>query len=118
MREIKSAKSIGMKIRERRKELGMSQERLAEALNVSYQQVQRYENGANMLNTEKLQLVAKSLAVPVGFFFDEEAGMTAGEAVSPYLPADEVKILSLFRRMEDRYRKAILLLMELAAGKK
>ena len=47
MKNIKSGKAIGLRIKHRRKELGISQEKLAEALNVSYQQVQRYENGTN-----------------------------------------------------------------------
>lgn len=48
-KKIKMSKEIGEKIKRRRKELGISQESLAEILGVTYQQVQRYENGTNKL---------------------------------------------------------------------
>ena len=76
MEHIKSGKLIGAGIKARRKELGLSQEKLAEALGVSYQQVQRYENGTNLLSTDKLQIIAKVLEVPVGYFFKEPEEIT------------------------------------------
>ena len=72
-----------MRIKHRRKELGLSQEKMAEALNVSYQQVQRYENCTNLLNTDKLQLIAKSLGVPVSYFFDEGIMSEKGDIYRP-----------------------------------
>jgi transcriptional regulator with XRE-family HTH domain len=51
--------------------LGLSQEELAEALGLTFQQVQKYENGANRLAASRLHDVARTLGVPVSFFFDE-----------------------------------------------
>ena len=56
------SKEIGERIKKRRIELGISQEKLAVALGVTYQQVQRYENGTNRLNVENIQLIADILA--------------------------------------------------------
>ncbi|HQB38788.1 MAG TPA: helix-turn-helix transcriptional regulator, partial [Deltaproteobacteria bacterium] len=64
-KEIITTGEIGALIRKRRKELGLSQEQLSEKVGVSYQQIQRYENGGSMLNVENLQRVANALAVPV-----------------------------------------------------
>ena len=59
---------IGAVLKQRRRELGISQEKLAEILNVSYQQVQRYECGVNKLNVKNIQLIAETLSVPITFF--------------------------------------------------
>ena len=67
--KILSSKEMGEKIKFRRQEIGMSQERLAEILDVSYQQIQRYENGRNRLNVENIQVIAHALGVPITFFF-------------------------------------------------
>lgn len=61
-------KYIGEKIRTRRKELGLSQEKLGEMIGVSYQQIQKYEKGINKLGPEKIQQIAEALRVPIGFF--------------------------------------------------
>ncbi len=62
---------IGERIRLRRTELGMTQHQLAAALGVSYQQVQKYENGANRISAARLWQIGCRLEVPVGWFFDE-----------------------------------------------
>ena len=56
-RKIKTSREIGGKIKKKRRELGISQEELAEILGVTYQQVQRYENGINKLNVENIQVI-------------------------------------------------------------
>ena len=112
-----SGKAIGARIKQRRKELNISQERLAEALGVSYQQVQRYENGANLLNTDKLQAVAESLKVPCSYFF-EDAGVTASVVKASHMTSDEIRLLRLFKMCGQKYKKAILLFMKLAAAKR
>jgi len=61
---------VGGRIRLRRKMLEISQERLAEELGLTFQQVQKYERGANRVSASKLYAIAKSLNVPVSFFFD------------------------------------------------
>ena len=61
---------IGLKIRERRLELGLTQQDLADNLGLSYQQVQKYETGLNRISAGRLSLVAKILLSPLDYFFD------------------------------------------------
>jgi transcriptional regulator with XRE-family HTH domain len=61
---------VGERIRARRTELGLTQEQLAEALNVSYQQVQKYETGANRISAGRIFELARKLRVDVSYFFD------------------------------------------------
>ena len=61
---------VGERIRARRTELGLTQEQLAEALNVSYQQVQKYETGANRISAGRVFELARKLRVGVSYFFE------------------------------------------------
>jgi transcriptional regulator with XRE-family HTH domain len=61
---------VGERIRLRRTELGLTQEQLAEALDVSYQQVQKYETGANRVSAGRILEIARKLGVDVGYFFE------------------------------------------------
>jgi transcriptional regulator with XRE-family HTH domain len=62
---------VGARIRLRRSLLGMSQERLGEALGLTFQQIQKYERGVNRVGASRLWDLARVLDVPVGFFFDD-----------------------------------------------
>lgn len=62
---------VGARLRLRRTLLGLTQSTLAEQLNLSFQQVQKYENGRNRISASMLHCLAGILAVPVGFFFDD-----------------------------------------------
>lgn len=61
---------VGRRVRLRRKELGISQERLADGLDLTFQQVQKYERGSNRISASKLYEIARVLRVPVAFFFE------------------------------------------------
>lgn len=61
---------VGQRVRLRRKMMGISQERLAEGLGLTFQQVQKYERGANRISASKLYQIARVLQVPTGFFFE------------------------------------------------
>ncbi|WP_366654389.1 helix-turn-helix domain-containing protein [Fodinicurvata sp. EGI_FJ10296] len=61
---------VGKRLRQRRTLLGMSQEKLAQAFGVSFQQVQKYERGANRISASRLYLLTKILDVPVTYFFE------------------------------------------------
>ena len=61
---------VGMRLRQRRTLLGMSQEKLAKAFGVSFQQVQKYERGANRISASRLHLLTRTLDVPVSYFFE------------------------------------------------
>ncbi len=62
---------VGNRVRLRRRLLGISQEKLGEAIGLSYQQVQNYERGSSSISASRLFDLARVLDVPVGFFFDD-----------------------------------------------
>jgi transcriptional regulator with XRE-family HTH domain len=76
---------VGLRIRMRRKELGVSQERLAEALGLTFQQVQKYERAANRVSASKLFEIARALNTNVGYFYE---GLASGDEVDPPRPAN------------------------------
>src|ERR1700734_2336267 len=69
---------VGLQVRLRRKELKISQEKLAETLGLTFQQVQKYERGANRISASKLYEIARSLRVSIGWFFEGLADPAAG----------------------------------------
>jgi transcriptional regulator with XRE-family HTH domain len=73
---------VGLHIRMRRKALGISQEKLAESLGLTFQQVQKYERGANRVSASKLWEIARALKTNVAYFYegleDEMEGVSRG----------------------------------------
>lgn len=61
---------VGSRVRVRRTVLGMSQERLADQLGITFQQVQKYENGSNRMGASRLHAISRVLNVPVSFMFE------------------------------------------------
>jgi transcriptional regulator with XRE-family HTH domain len=62
---------VGARVRLRRNMLGFSQEKLGEAIGLTFQQVQKYERGANRIGASRLHELSRVLDVPVSFFFDD-----------------------------------------------
>lgn len=95
---------VGLRIRIRRKEVGVSQERLAEALGITFQQVQKYERGANRVSASKLWEIARALNTGVGYFYE---GLGEGEP-SPsragsqdfMLSSEGLELMAAFPRIE------------------
>ncbi|MFO0202840.1 MAG: helix-turn-helix domain-containing protein [Alphaproteobacteria bacterium] len=73
-------RKIGQRVRTRRLEIGMSQERLAELLGVTFQQVQKYEKGVNRIAASRLYDIAASLDMPAARFFENLSGGRIGVA--------------------------------------
>ena len=69
---------VGGRIRLRRTLMGMSQERLGEALGLTFQQVQKYERGVNRVGASRLFDLSRVLDVPISFFFDDMPEPLAG----------------------------------------
>jgi transcriptional regulator with XRE-family HTH domain len=69
---------VGSRIRLRRTLLGMSQERLGEALGLTFQQVQKYERGVNRVGASRLFDLSRVLDVPISFFFDDMPDALSG----------------------------------------
>jgi transcriptional regulator with XRE-family HTH domain len=63
-------KHVGSRVRMRRMMLSMSQEKLGDALGLTFQQVQKYEKGTNRIGASRLQQISQTLQVPVAFFFE------------------------------------------------
>jgi transcriptional regulator with XRE-family HTH domain len=74
---------VGKRIRHRRWLLGMTQQQLAEQVGIKFQQIQKYETGANRVSASRLWDIADSLGVPVSFFFEGlPSAVTAMAAVA------------------------------------
>ncbi|BDG70859.1 helix-turn-helix domain-containing protein [Roseomonas fluvialis] len=73
---------VGTRVRLRRTLLGMSQEKLGEALGLTFQQIQKYERGVNRIGASRLFDLARVLDVPIGFFFDDMAPELGGNAAN------------------------------------
>jgi transcriptional regulator with XRE-family HTH domain len=81
-------KHVGARVRMRRLILGMSQGKLGDALDVTFQQVQKYEKGANRIGASRLQQLARVLDVPPAYFFEDAP---SGEPRAPGFAEDEVQ---------------------------
>ena len=78
---------VGARVRLRRTLLGMSQEKLGDALGLTFQQVQKYERGVNRIGASRLFDLARVLDVPIGFFFDDLPPEMGGNAAVRSRPA-------------------------------
>jgi transcriptional regulator with XRE-family HTH domain len=119
-------KHVGSRVRMRRMMLGMSQEKLGDALGLTFQQVQKYEKGTNRIGASRLQQISQILQVPVSFFFEgAPVAVTAirsegmGEAPSPayvsdfLATSDGLALTKAFMRIEDsKLRRRIVELVE------
>jgi transcriptional regulator with XRE-family HTH domain len=105
----------------RRKLLGVSQEQLADSLGLTFQQVQKYERGANRVSASKLYEIARTLQVPVSFFFDgladpmdgsdnDEVGQQAERIVQEFLTTPEgLELAEVFPKIgRGRVRRQVL----------
>lgn len=123
-------KHVGSRVRMRRMMLEMSQEKLGDALDLTFQQIQKYEKGTNRIGASRLQQISGILQVPVSFFFEgaPSVGNDApidglGEAPSPaYISdflatSDGLALTRAFVRIKDaKLRRRIVDLVEQMAG--
>lgn len=125
---------VGSRVRMRRVMLGMSQEKLGEALGLTFQQVQKYEKGTNRIGASRLQQISRTLDVPPAFFFEGAplAAPTASEEPRPYGVAEDsapsyladflstaegLHLNMAFARIQDpKVRKKIIDLVSALAG--
>jgi len=107
---------LGQRVRARRVEVGMSQERLAELLGITFQQVQKYERGANRIAAARLFDICKVLAVPIEDLLEglgREPGDTDAAPVAKYLATPEgVELATLFLSLRSQpVRRRVLQLL-------
>ncbi len=122
-------KYVGSRVRMRRIMLGMSQEKLGDALGLTFQQIQKYEKGTNRVGASRIQQIAQILQVPVSFLFDGGPNGTAGvdgfgEAAAPtyvseFLATSEgLALTRAFTRITDsKLRRSIVDLVEQIAAR-
>src|SRR6188472_153713 len=120
---------VGSRVRVRRLMLGMSQEKLGEALGLTFQQVQKYEKGTNRVGASRLQQISEILQVPVSFLFEGGPGATLSadgfsEASSPayvsdFLATSEgLALTRAFTRISDsKLRRSIVDMVEHIAAR-
>jgi transcriptional regulator with XRE-family HTH domain len=114
---------IGARVRARRVQVGLSQEKLGDALGITFQQIQKYEKGANRMGASRLQQAATALGVPVGHFYDGAPGAIMGgfidhppPIVQDPLTQEEAALLTAFRRLTDsKLRRRVQQLVEAMA---
>lgn len=68
---------VGSRVRLRRTMQGMSQEKLGDALGITFQQIQKYEKGTNRIGASRMQQISAALKVPVSFFFEDAPNVSA-----------------------------------------
>jgi transcriptional regulator with XRE-family HTH domain len=125
---------VGRRVRLRRTLLGMSQEQLGEALNITFQQVQKYERGSNRISSSRLWDIAQILDVPVSFFFDDMSEdtmkhsprrMKSGEAQDGYVenPQDpmarrqSLELVRAFYQIPEAMRPHVIEMLRAAKEK-
>ncbi|HVQ82312.1 MAG TPA: helix-turn-helix transcriptional regulator [Pseudolabrys sp.] len=122
-------KHVGSRVRMRRMMLGMSQEKLGDALGLTFQQVQKYEKGTNRVGASRLQQISEILQVPVSFLFEggpsgasSAGGFTEGSSptyVSDFLATSEgLALTRAFTRISDaKLRRSIVEMVEQIAAR-
>lgn len=91
---------VGQRILDRRQLIGMTQREFAEALDLSYQQIQKYEAGKSRVSAGRLYEMAQALQVPVQYFF-EGCDDSAGYFAPPKLSTNEAKIRQYVHEIRD-----------------
>lgn len=91
---------VGARVRMRRRTAGLTQQALADALGLTFQQVQKYERGANRISASKLYEIARFLSSPVSYFFEGLTGPEAGEGEDQRAQALEQSIRDFLRTPE------------------
>jgi transcriptional regulator with XRE-family HTH domain len=118
---------VGQRIRWRRRELKLTQERLGELLELTFQQVQKYEKGVNRVSAGRIYEIAGVLGVPVSYFFDgaeeflgaEQAEFAEddSEPHAPVMTPEMLELISAFQKIEDiSLRKSLLNTVRAAAS--
>jgi transcriptional regulator with XRE-family HTH domain len=97
-------REIGRRLKIRRLDLGISQTAVADALGLTFQQVQKYEKGTNRIGAARLQRVAEILDIPIAYFYDEKiAGTKKRQTAFALLEtAYSLRLMRAFTRIKDR----------------
>ena len=114
-------KHVGARVRMRRMMLGMSQEKLGDALGLTFQQVQKYENGANRISAGRLQRIADVFDTPITFFYtgisDSGKHHTSQPEFGLFQTGDVIRLVRAYSQIKERgVRLELLRLTEAIAS--
>ena len=109
---------VGERVRGRRKELGISQADLGKAVDLTFQQIQKYERGSNRISASKLHQMSEYLKVPVSYFFDglplqeiEIIGPTEATIGNFLQTAEGQELAEAFGKLNARHRRGVMSLV-------
>ncbi|MEM6414382.1 MAG: helix-turn-helix transcriptional regulator [Pseudomonadota bacterium] len=120
---------VGKRLRQRRRLLGLTQQKLADAVSIRFQQIQKYESGANRISASRLWALAKALEVPVAYFFEGvDADEQPGEGVingngsheqaahDVFQKKDTIDLVRAYYRLNEEPRRRLLDLAKAMSG--
>ncbi len=121
---------VGKRVRLRRTLLGMSQEKLGKAINLTFQQVQKYERGTNRIGSSRLYQLSQVLDIPVSYFFDDLPAEISGQKTpgladikiasfegDPLVKRETLELVRAYYRItEPSVRKRVFELVKAVAG--
>jgi len=107
---------LGKRLRRRRRLLGLTQQQLAGSVGVRFQQIQKYECGANRISASRLWQLSEALEVPVGYFYDglseisrrELAQEPAGEGGEMFARKETLDLIRAYYQLGERPRRRLL----------
>jgi transcriptional regulator with XRE-family HTH domain len=107
---------LGKRLRRRRRLLGLTQQQLAGTVGVRFQQIQKYECGANRISASRLWQLSEALEVPVGYFYDglsdadrrELQNESAGEGGEMFARKETLDLIRAYYQLGERPRRRLL----------
>ena len=118
---------VGVRVRSRRMAIGLTQDRLAKALGITFQQIQKYEKGSNRIGASRLQAISRILNAPVSYFFADASGALSAKLLEVQsaaasgqlaLPDETLQMVKMFLCVQDpQARRNLLGLAEALARK-
>jgi transcriptional regulator with XRE-family HTH domain len=107
---------LGKRLRRRRRLLGLTQQQLAGSVGVRFQQIQKYECGANRISASRLWQLSEALEVPVGYFYDglsdadrrELQSESSGEGGEMFARKETLDLIRAYYQLGERPRRRLL----------
>ncbi len=105
---------LGKRLRRRRRLLGLTQQQLAQAIGIRFQQVQKYECGANRISAARIFQIAKALETPITYFYDglsddkTEVAAVQNEGIEVFSRKETLDLIQAYYRLSERPRRRLL----------
>ena len=105
---------LGKRLRRRRRLLGLTQQQLAQAVGIRFQQIQKYECGANRISAARLFQLAKALETPINYFYDglsddkTEVAAVQNEGIEVFSRKETLDLIQAYYRLSERPRRRLL----------